>query len=50
MKPYFQDEFVTLYHADYRDVLTRGNDALVADAIITDPPYGETSRRASWPR
>lgn len=40
MKPYYQDHAVTLYCADYRDVLP-----IIprADAIVTDPPYGETS-------
>lgn len=35
----YEDEWVTLHHADFRDHL----DGLKADAIITDPPYGETS-------
>lgn len=47
----YKDEWVTLHHANYRDVLSRGDDALVADAIITDPPYGETSLEWDrWPR
>jgi site-specific DNA-methyltransferase (adenine-specific) len=41
VKPYYADESVTLYHGDFRDVLpTLG---VVADLIVTDPPYGETS-------
>jgi site-specific DNA-methyltransferase (adenine-specific) len=40
MTPYFQDDLVTLYHGDCRDVLpTLGT----FDAAIIDPPYGETS-------
>lgn len=41
MKPYFQDDFVTLYHGDSMEIAPRLG--LKADAIVTDPPYGETS-------
>lgn len=44
MKPYFQDDAITLYCADCRELLPE----LQADAIITDPPYGETS--LDWDR
>jgi len=51
MKPYYQDSSVTLYCADYREVLPS---LPRADAIVTDPPYGETSLAwdvwpAGWP-
>ncbi|WP_307816271.1 DNA-methyltransferase [Mycobacteroides abscessus] len=38
MKPYYQDDLVTLYHGDCRDVLPVLGEV---DAVITDPPYSE---------
>lgn len=43
----YEDEFVTLYQGDYRDHAAELA-ALDVDAIITDPPYGETS--LNWDR
>ena len=40
MKPYYQDDAITLYCGDMRDILPALS--LTADAIVTDPPYGQT--------
>ena len=38
MKPYYQDEWVTIYHGDCREILPElPNDS--ADLLLTDPPY-----------
>lgn len=34
MTPYYEDDFVTIYHGDCRNVVLRG------DVLVTDPPYG----------
>lgn len=38
MKPYYQDDAVTIYHGEACDVLSRLEPASV-DVVLTDPPY-----------
>lgn len=44
MKPYYQDDCVTIYHGDCREILPSLGPV---DAVITDPPY-LGARGASW--
>ena len=37
MKPYYEDEWVTIYHGDCREVLP---ELPKVDLVLTDPPYG----------
>ena len=37
MKPYYQDEWVTIYHGDCREILP---ELPKVDLVLTDPPYG----------
>lgn len=45
MKPYYQDEAVTIYHGDCRDVLPL---LPVMDLVLTDPPYGIFDYGGKW--
>ena len=40
MKPYYQDDYVTLYHGDAREIMASMGDESVK-AVLTDPPYTE---------
>ena len=42
MKPYFQNNYCTIYHGDCREIMPLLG-AETADMILADPPYGETS-------
>jgi DNA modification methylase len=37
VKPYYQDEYVTIYHGDCREILP---ELPKVDLVLTDPPYG----------
>lgn len=45
LKPYYQDDAVTIYHGDCRDVLPSLPDS---SFIVTDPPYGVNHVASSY--
>lgn len=47
MKPYYSDEWVTLYHGDCREVLPKLTDVGV---VLADPPYGVAINRGDGRR
>lgn len=47
MRPYYQDDSVTLHHGDCLDVLRELPDNSV-DAVITDPPYSLNFMGREW--
>ena len=40
MKPYYQDDYVTIYHGDCRELLPN----LAVSVVVTDPPYGMNAK------
>lgn len=42
--PYYQDDHVTLYHCDNRELFS-SMDTRSVDCVITDPPYGENTHK-----
>ena len=47
MKPYYEDDSVTLHHGDCLDVLRDLPDASV-HAVVTDPPYNLSFMAKPW--
>lgn len=45
MKPYYQDEWVEIYHGDCRGILPQ---LPKVDLVLTDPPYGINYRDNDW--
>jgi len=45
MQPYYQDEAVTIYHGDCRNILPS---LPKVDLVLTDPPYGVGYRESGW--
>ena len=47
-KPYYQDNYVTIYHGDCREILPQLPDKSI-DLVLTDPPYGVTQNKQDIP-
>tara|TARA_Y100000310_G_scaffold177357_1_gene177434 strand:+ start:3381 stop:4055 length:675 start_codon:yes stop_codon:yes gene_type:complete len=45
-KPYFQDEWVTIYHGDCREILP---ELPKVDLVLTDPSYGVNLKKSGEP-
>jgi len=46
MKPYYQDEWVTIYHGDCREILP---ELPKVDLVLTDPSYGVNFKKSGEP-
>ena len=51
MKPYYEQDGITIYHGDCRDILPQFPDKSF-DLVLTDPPYGLNSKMTggTWGR
>lgn len=49
MRPYYEDDAVTLYHGDCREVLPTMADQSI-DCVITDPPYSDATHKGARTR
>lgn len=47
MKPYYEDDSVTLYHGDSREILPQ---LTTVDVVITDPPYSAHTHKGARTR
>ena len=47
MKPYYQDELITIYNGDCRKVLKEFDENSI-DSCVTDPPYGLSFMGKEW--
>lgn len=46
MKPYYEEDGITIYHGDCREILP----TLAFDAIVSDPPFGTEDLRGGYGR
>ena len=49
MKPYYEEDGITIYHGDCLQVMLEF-EADEFDAVISDPPYGLDFRKQAWDR